>query len=207
MKTTSALPAEPVVEVVVLSEPPDAAHVIATPGTRLPKWSKARTVSSVLAPATSDVESAVPFARLAAGPGVVVAVTLTVPVPAVAVSTLTRTVSLSVHVTLAFPFASVVDVALLTTPLLAFGNQVTVTFAAGSPPSSTWTVVAKAEPIGAVRAVNEESAETLYAVCDGPPGPVPPGEPSDDEPQAVAAAKGRARRKNRRMRKRHSRVE
>lgn len=157
----SALPAEPVVELVALKEPPDALHAIATPGTRFPNWSVARTVRSVLAPATRDVESALALVKAVTGPGVVVAVTLTDPVPAVAVSVLTRTVSLSVHVTLALPFESVVEVLLLTVPLNAFGNQVTVTLADGTPPSSTCTVVGSADPISAVRAWNVESADRL----------------------------------------------
>ncbi len=91
----------------------------------------------MLAPATSNVESAVAGEMALGRPGVLVAVMLTEPVPAVAVSVLTRAVSLSVHVIDAFPLASVVDVLALVVPLPTAVNQLTVTFPAGVPPSST----------------------------------------------------------------------
>jgi hypothetical protein len=74
MNTTSAFPAEPVVEAVELSEPPDAVHVIGTPGTRFPNESTTRTLSSVLAPATSLVESADALEMAVGAPAVPVAV-------------------------------------------------------------------------------------------------------------------------------------
>src|SRR5215467_3349763 len=117
MKTTSAFPAEPVVEFCELSEPPLATQETWIPGTRFPNASTMRTLIKVLAPATSDVESAVAGAIAFGAPGVEVAVRLTEPVPAVAVSVLTRAVSLNVHVIDALPLASVVDVLALTVPL------------------------------------------------------------------------------------------
>ena len=103
----------------------------------MPKASTTRTLSSVLAPATSNVESALAAEMAVGGPGVLVAVTLTEPEPAVAVSVLTCAVSLNVHVIDAFPLASVVDVLASVVPLPAAGNQLTVTLGAATPPSST----------------------------------------------------------------------
>jgi hypothetical protein len=92
----------------------------------------------------------------------------------------------------AFPLASVVDVLALVVPLPAEVNQLTVTFAADAPPNSTWTVVASAVPIGAVRSRNVESAERAYGVGLLLP-PVPsPVDAGLFEPQAVAATKGKA---------------
>jgi hypothetical protein len=106
-------------------------------------------------------------------------------------------VSLIFHVTDATPLASVVDVVALNEPLPAGTTQLTVTLAAGCPPSATRTDVASEVPIGAVRSRKTESAERLYGVvlC-GPLGPVVPETWSDEH---AAAKTKRARGKNRRI--------
>ena len=116
VNVVSAFPEAPVIDSVLDSRPLLADHVTSAPPTALPNRSRARDVSKVDAPPTTQTESSLTRVRVAAPPATAVASSVTDAPEMAAVSELRPTVSPTVQETAAKPSESVVDIADETTP-------------------------------------------------------------------------------------------